>query len=147
MPFRSEAQRKYMYAKHPAMAKRWEEHTTSAPLPEKAPVIKKAYDEGVAEALARFGFKQAAEEIRLKIPKRQYHGLDAAFKPRTKALKQANDEPLAPQASPDQPAEMLATLLQSLDVPKGPMDSDAKRDPTTRTVAWSSPMDCSKGAV
>lgn len=111
------------------------------------PTVKAAYDEGVAEALARFGFKQAAEEIRLKIPKRQYHGLDAAFKPRAKALKQAHNEPLEPQASPDQPAEMLAAMLQSLGTPKMPMESDAKRDPTTRSVAWSSPMDCSKGAV
>ena len=27
MPFKSEAQRRYMYAKHPKMAKKWEEHT------------------------------------------------------------------------------------------------------------------------
>mgnify|MGYP003344794702 FL=1 len=27
MPFKSEAQRKFMYAKHPKMAKEWEEKT------------------------------------------------------------------------------------------------------------------------
>lgn len=26
-PFRSQAQRKFMYANHPAMAKKWEAHT------------------------------------------------------------------------------------------------------------------------
>ena len=27
MPFKSQAQRRWMYAKHPAMAKEWQEHT------------------------------------------------------------------------------------------------------------------------
>jgi hypothetical protein len=36
MPFVSEAQRKYMHAKHPEIAKEWEAHTPSgARLPEK----------------------------------------------------------------------------------------------------------------
>lgn len=35
MPFRSEAQRRFMYAKHPRIAKRWEKHTPKgADLPE-----------------------------------------------------------------------------------------------------------------
>jgi hypothetical protein len=34
-PFRSEAQRRYMYANHPEMAERWEEHTPDKKLPEK----------------------------------------------------------------------------------------------------------------
>jgi hypothetical protein len=36
MPFKSEAQRRWMYAKHPAMAKRWEAHTHDKSLPERA---------------------------------------------------------------------------------------------------------------
>lgn len=36
MPFKSEAQRRFMYAKHPEMAKRWEKHTSKGKkLPEK----------------------------------------------------------------------------------------------------------------
>lgn len=36
MPFKSLAQQKWMYANHPEMAKRWEEHTPKdKPLPKK----------------------------------------------------------------------------------------------------------------
>lgn len=35
MPFKSKAQRRWMYATHPEMAKRWEEETTKKSLPEK----------------------------------------------------------------------------------------------------------------
>lgn len=36
MPFKSKQQRKYMYARHPEMAKRWEEETpTGKRLPQK----------------------------------------------------------------------------------------------------------------
>lgn len=35
MPFKSDAQRKFMHAKHPEIAKRWEKHTPEgAKLPE-----------------------------------------------------------------------------------------------------------------
>lgn len=33
MPFQSEAQRRWMYAKHPEMAKRWEKETPRGKLP------------------------------------------------------------------------------------------------------------------
>jgi hypothetical protein len=36
MPFKSQAQRRWMYARHPEMAKRWEEETPKGKLPEKA---------------------------------------------------------------------------------------------------------------
>jgi len=42
MPFKSEAQRRWMYAKKPEMAKRWQEHTGSKDLPERARVISAA---------------------------------------------------------------------------------------------------------
>ncbi len=35
MPFQSESQRRFMHAKHPQIAKRWEKHTPSGGLPEK----------------------------------------------------------------------------------------------------------------
>ena len=35
MPFRSQAQRKWMYANKPAMAKRWEKETPKKKLPKK----------------------------------------------------------------------------------------------------------------
>ena len=35
-PFKSEAQRKFLHAKHPEIAKRWEANTQKAPLPKKA---------------------------------------------------------------------------------------------------------------
>lgn len=35
MPFKSEAQRRWMYANKPEMAKKWEKHTKKKKLPEK----------------------------------------------------------------------------------------------------------------
>ena len=35
MPYKSEAQRKFMHAKHPEIAKRWDEHTADGTLPER----------------------------------------------------------------------------------------------------------------
>lgn len=35
MPFKSEAQRKWMWAKHPRMASQWETHTPDTKLPKK----------------------------------------------------------------------------------------------------------------
>lgn len=35
MPFKSQAQRKWMYANDPEMAKKWEEHTPKGKLPKK----------------------------------------------------------------------------------------------------------------
>lgn len=144
MPFKSEAQRRFMFANHPDVAKQWELHTPPGKLPKKLPTkVKEAYDEGARLACARFGIKESAEEIRLKIPKRQFHGIDAAFKTR----KKANQEPLEPQATPDQPAELLAKMLQDLPLPDTINNADAKLTGLDRHVSWSSPMDVSKGAV
>lgn len=47
MPFKSEAQRRWMYANHPRMAREWSAHTPKgAELPEK---VKKAYQDGEEE--------------------------------------------------------------------------------------------------
>lgn len=48
MPFRSEAQRRFMYANHPAMAKRWQEHTPKGKLPKH---VKKQAEERIAAAI------------------------------------------------------------------------------------------------
>lgn len=55
MPFKSDAQRRWMYANHPAMAKRWQAHTPKGKdLPER--VKKSLYDEGRQFALKQLGF-------------------------------------------------------------------------------------------
>jgi len=36
MPFKSEAQRRWMHKKYPTMAKRWDKHTPKGKLPAKA---------------------------------------------------------------------------------------------------------------
>lgn len=51
MPFKSEAQRAYMYSKHPEIAKRWEKETPKDKLPEhvknpKLEAMKKILKEG-----------------------------------------------------------------------------------------------------
>ena len=43
MPFKSQSQRKFMYAKHPEMAKEWEEKTPKGKLPNK---VKKSAKKG-----------------------------------------------------------------------------------------------------
>ena len=44
MPFKSEAQRKFMYAKHPEIAKRWsKEYPNQKNLPEHVKAKKEAY--------------------------------------------------------------------------------------------------------
>lgn len=37
MPFKSQAQRSWMYANHPRMAKRWQSETPAKPLPQHVP--------------------------------------------------------------------------------------------------------------
>jgi hypothetical protein len=44
MPFKSEAQRRFMYARHPKIAARWEEHTEKKRLPKKV---------GIGDAIKR----------------------------------------------------------------------------------------------
>ena len=59
MPMRSQRQRRWMWATHPEMAKRWEEHTPKGTkLPERVSP-KTAYALGTAAALAAFGVKEA----------------------------------------------------------------------------------------
>lgn len=146
MPFRSEAQRRKFYAMSsrgeisPSTVSAWESATPKGKkLPER--VVKKAYETGYNAALRHFGLKQAGEEIRLKIPKRQFHGYDDAWRSaadRGQGAKQADAgaSPLEPQASPDQPAEILAQLLQQIDAPPGAGGPEAPRNPLDRHPIW-----------
>jgi hypothetical protein len=52
MPFRSEAQRRWMWANHPEMARRWEEETPPGDLPERVGKKKKSqFDDGSWEVI------------------------------------------------------------------------------------------------
>ncbi len=70
MPFKSEAQRKLMYAKHPTIAKRWtEEGGTAGHLPEHVRDTKGKYgggDRGTTRA-----HREAASVRRDTLPKRK----------------------------------------------------------------------------
>lgn len=150
MPFESQAQRRFMYAKHPELAAEFEAATPKGEkLPEKKhpeKTVKRAYDEGFTASLARF--KLAGEEIRLQIPRREFHGFDAAFKDAGRGEKKAHGEqvtqPMEPQADGDAPVEQLAELLQKIDV--SPSQSpDATKNPLERNVAWGAPTNMSGG--
>lgn len=141
MPFKSEAQRRKFYA----MANRgeisrdtvreWENATPKdKKLPERA--AKKAYDAGAMATIARFGFKEAAcEEIRLKLPKREYHGLDEALRSVGRGEKRAEGPT----------AEQLAEVLREFDEPMIADGSDAAKDPLDRATLWSGPSNLAAG--
>ena len=60
MPWKSEAQRRWMWANEPEMAARWAKHTPKGrTLPKRLHSKKEAYHLGAAEALAAFGMKEA----------------------------------------------------------------------------------------
>lgn len=133
MPFKSEAQRRYLFAKHPEVA---QEFAAATPKGKKLPEhVKKSYVLGIADALGRFGLKQASEEIRLKIPNREFHGWDAAFKSEgDRNTKRAEET-----------ADDLAKLLAQIDAPMGPTAQTASKDPLDRTTAWGAPSNLSAG--
>ena len=61
MPFASKAQRRWMYANEPRMARRWEEHTPKgSKLPDK---VKKAYIQGFLNRAEQYGLRKEAEDI------------------------------------------------------------------------------------
>lgn len=139
MPFRSEAQRRFLFAKHPDIAR---EFAAATPKGEKLPEhVKKSYLLGTADALERFGLKAASAEIRLKIPTRQFHGWDAAFKSDDDKDKRAAEN--GPENGAD--ADSLAKLLGQLDSPTSPTAQTAARDPLDRATAWGSPSNMAGG--
>lgn len=149
VPFKSEKQRAWMYANEPAMAKRWQEHTPKGTkLPERA--VKKAFDVGYAFALQAFGLKVAGEEIRLKMPVREFHGFDAAWRnaaeraEKKMAAAHIND-PLEPQADENAPAEILTQMFQKIDMPHGKNAPDETRDRLDRNTSWGTPSNMAAG--
>jgi hypothetical protein len=146
-----------MFANEPAMARRWARETPSMKkLPDKKgpeQSVKRAYEAGVADAFVQFGLKLGAEEIRLQIPRRQFHGWDAAWRNlAANAEKKAAGEPedaapvpLEPQAGPDSPVERLTAMLQQLDLPGGPRTENATKDRLERDVLWGAPSNLAAG--
>lgn len=102
-------------------------------MPEK---VKRSFDLGAAAAFERFGFKRAAEELRLKIPSRTFHGFEAAHKTEAvNAGKKANDAT----------ADSLAQLLTHINAPTSPGEQLAAKDPLDRSPAWGAPSNLSAG--
>jgi hypothetical protein len=135
MPFKSEAQRRYLFAKEPEVAK---EFAKATPKGKKLPEhVKKSHVRGIADALERFGFKHAAEELRLKIPSRTFHGYDAAHK--------AEADRGSKKAEADGTADNLADMLKQIDADVSPDVQLATRDPLDRTTAWGSPANLAGG--
>lgn len=157
MPFKSEAQRRYLFAKHPEVAEEFAQATPKGKkLPEKRhpeKTLKKAHTLGLVDAYERFGLvdKEAAAEIRMKIPQPKdstFHGFDQAWKDvAARGQKRADSltPPLEPQADENNPAERLTAILQQLDDPNGPPKPDATRDRLDRHTAWSTPSNLAAG--
>lgn len=129
MPFKSEAQRRYLFAKHPDVAR---EFAAATPKGKKLPEhVKKSHALGVADALAYF--KLGGEELRLKIDSRKFHGFEAAKKS------------VAKKAGDGIDADDLAQVLDAVETPKTPGDETRARDPLDRTPAWGAPSNLSGG--
>lgn len=155
MPMKSEAQRGFLWAQHPELAREFEDATPKGKkLPEKLhpeKTVKRSHDEGFSAALTFF--KVSSEEIRLQIPRRKFHGLDAAMGSANRGEKKADGDqheqsapPLEPQADPDSPVEKLTALLQQIEAP-GQQGPDATKDPLDRSVAWGAPSNLAGGDV
>ena len=137
MPFKSEAQRKWMWANDPEMAKEWEEHTPKGTkLPKR---VKKAYLTGIAQALSHFGFKVASEEIRLQLPRREYHGFESSFRKEEKrnTKKAEEDAPIIAD---------LITHLEHIDgIPAA--DDNAVVDNDDKQPLWTRPTEPTGNSV
>ena len=146
MPFKSEAQRRFLWARHPDVAQEFADATPEgAKLPKKLhpeKTVKRAYEEGVMAALAELGLvKNASEEIRLQIPRRKFHGYDEAWRAAARngegeKKAEGTQEPLEPQAEPHIPAEKLTEILQQLCEPPTELATEATKDPLDRSTMW-----------
>lgn len=124
-----------MFANEPEMAREWAAHTPKGKrLPEH---VKESYVRGAAAACEQFGLKQAAEEIRLQIPNRKFHGWDAAFK--------SEGERNSKSANSGESADDLAKLLGQIDAPLSPIAATSAKDPLDRSTAWGAPSNLSAG--
>lgn len=101
----------------------------------------------MADALAKHGFKHAAEEIRLKIPRREFHGWDSAFRGEKRKNEKKADNgitpPLEPQADPSAPVEQFTAMLRNHHVP-GEI-TDGVNNPLDRDAVWSGPSSLGAG--
>jgi hypothetical protein len=91
---------------------------------------------GVA-ALTALGLKTAAEELRLKIPDRTFHGFDAARKVETS---RANKKADCVEDSND-----LEKILAGVDVSMTPNAQLSSRDPLDRSTAWGTSSNLAAG--
>lgn len=106
--------------------------------------IKTAYTEGAAAALERLGFKRASEELRLKIPRREFHGWDQAHREKSKKA----DCLAAPPAAADGnsgTADGLAELIDQLGDPQTTATPTLARDPLDRSTMWGAPANLAGG--
>jgi hypothetical protein len=113
--------------------------------------VKRAFVLGHADAWAAYGFKQAAEEIRLKLPRREFHGLDAALRSEKMRNEKKADSgmtppPVGPQTGPDGSVEQLTEILRALPVPQS-TGSQGGKDPLDRGTLWSGPLSIDNGAL
>lgn len=140
MPYKSQAQRRKFHAMEargeisPTTVKEFDRASKGKKLPEK---VKSAYVLGGVNALAQLGLKRAAEELRLKIPDRTFHGFDAARK--------AEAERSHKKADCIEDTNDLEKMLESLDAPISPNTQLSTRDPLDRATAWGSPSNLSAG--
>lgn len=143
-----------MYANHPEMAKEWQEHTPKGKkLPEhvkKKKTVKHAYALGIVDGLTRFGLRKFAEELRLKLPSRSFHGTKEAFRHKDvdKNIEKKADEesePLEPQEDPGTSVAKLVEALQELDT-TGDFDrQDPTKEHLDRDTMWGSPSHLDAG--
>lgn len=133
---KSQAQRRYLWAKEPDLAREFENAT---PKGKKLPAkVKKAFVVGAADALEQFGMKQAAVQIRLKIsPRREFHGWDEAFR--------STKPPDSKRAGVEGTADGLAQLLLQSSTPKSPLAQVTAKDPLDRSTAWGAPSNLAGG--
>lgn len=139
MPFKSEAQRRYLWMKNPEVAREFSDATPKGTkLPDH---VKKSHDLGAVTALARFGFKNAGEELRLKIPDRTFHGWDAAHKNEAERGHKKANEGYGDRRS----SESLAELLSALEDPDMPGHPTASKNPLDRSTSWGPPSHAGAG--
>lgn len=84
MPFKSQAQRKWMYSTHPKMAKEWEDHT---PKGKKLPTRKKKMKKKTAQMPSMSRYKALSEKEMKKHMKEEKKVLKAKAKNEKKRTK------------------------------------------------------------
>lgn len=98
--------------------------------------LKTAFDLGVQAAFQRYGLKQSAcDEVRLQLPKREYHGFDAAWRSTAKGEKRAEGPT----------ADMLAQILREFDEPGADSRAESGTKRIDRSTMWSAPSSLAAG--